>query len=357
MFESLLSSAPRYLSHLYRVYGLFGRGRAGARTMAGHRNRFYAEAWRDAAEQMHCSITPLGYNIFEISDGSRRIRVCRNDSPVDDSVTLAVAGNKVIVYRILDDLGIPVPRHLKFDLDHMAAARDFLAAAGGPVAVKPAFDTGAGAGVTVNVRDARSLMNAAAWARAFCPELIVEQQIDGDNYRLLYLDGELLDCVLRRPPVVTGDGQRSIRQLIAAENAQRLTAGTMRSQVLLTIDLDLRNTLRTQGLSLDSIPDKGSEIKLKQVVNDNRGDENETAVSLLSPSVVEAGRQILDTLGIRLGGVDIITRDPGVPLAETGGVVIDVNTTPGFYYHYFKCDGSFPVATHILRRILKNGAY
>ena len=40
----------------------------------------------------------------------------------------------------------------------------------------------------------------------------------------------------------------------------------------------------------------------------------------------------------------MITPDPSVPLAEAGGAVIEVNTTPGYYYHYYKREGRVPVA-------------
>jgi hypothetical protein len=50
--------------------------------------------------------------------------------------------------------------------------------------------------------------------------------------------------------------------------------------------------------------------------------------------------------------VDIITTDPTRPLAATGGVILEVNAPPNFYYHYHKRDGAVPVALHVLRRIL-----
>ena len=50
--------------------------------------------------------------------------------------------------------------------------------------------------------------------------------------------------------------------------------------------------------------------------------------------------------------MDIITPDPSAPLEEEGGVVLEVNAPPNFYYHYHKKDGAFPVAVHVLRRLL-----
>ena len=81
---------------------------------------------------------------------------------------------------------------------------------GRPCVVKPARRTAAGAGITTGVRTLPRLISALARAGAHCGEVIVEEEVGGDNLRLLYLDGELIDSVRRLPPVVRGDGISSI---------------------------------------------------------------------------------------------------------------------------------------------------
>jgi glutathione synthase/RimK-type ligase-like ATP-grasp enzyme len=90
---------------------------------------------------------------------------------------------------------------------------------------------------------------------------------------------------------------------------------------------------------------------VKTAVNENAADDNESATHLLCEEVVEAGARAAGAVGVRLAGVDVITVDPARPLADTGGVVLEVNTTPGFYYHYHKRGGEFPVALHVLKTI------
>jgi hypothetical protein len=57
--------------------------------------------------------------------------------------------------------------------------------------------------------------------------------------------------------------------------------------------------------------------------------------------------------GLRLAGVDVLTADPGVPLRQSGGVVLEVNSPPGYFWHYHKRDGACPVALHVLRALLQ----
>ena len=95
-------------------------------------------------------------------------------------------------------------------------------------------------------------------------------------YRLLFMDGELLDTVRRRPPRVTGDGRSTIRELIAAENAGRLDPAHPVSMPILRVDLDCLFTLEAAGLSLESVLPADTTIPVKTVTSQNRIEDNET---------------------------------------------------------------------------------
>ena len=83
-------------------------------------------------------------------------------------------------------------------------------------------------------------------------------------------------------------------------------------------------------------------------------DENVSVVTEASESMIAAGRQAAELIGARLAGVDIITRDLRQGLEEASGRIIEVNTAPGFYYHYFKQGGACRVAVPILKACLEN---
>jgi cyanophycin synthetase len=296
----------------------------------------------------------LADEILQITRGDFRTKVRGNGTAINDPVTLALAGNKPAVYRLLAEEGLPVPRHAMFSLDRMEPARQFLRQTAGTCVVKPARNTGAGQGVTTGVTTQRQLRRAAAAAAVYDRELIVEEQVAGANYRLLYLDGVLLDAVLRRPPAVVGDGRQTIRQLVVRANAQRLAGGLAVAQTLLAADDEMRRTLARQGLSLRSVLPAGQRVVVKTVINENAAAENEAATDLICPSVVSDGARAAACLGVRLAGLDVITEDPSQPLTESGGVILEVNTTPGFYYHYHRRGEIYPVALHVLHWLDKH---
>jgi cyanophycin synthetase len=350
-----------WLTHPLALRGLY----AGAllRAFLRHKNprrrqakdaltRFHEQMWRDAALELGATFKVLERSVWEIELDGARTRVFERLAEIDNPVTLEIAGNKPLTYQLLRDAGLPIPKFAAFSYKSPRAALEFLQEARGECVVKPASGTGGGRGVTTGIRTRWQLVNAAAAASVYGDDLLIEAHMEGDNYRLLYLDGELIDAFIRRPPTLIADGRTTLAEQIRAINVRRLAQGAELSQVQLTIDMDLHRTLARQGHTLRSIPPEGTMVKIKTVINENAAADNEAAMHLLCKEIVEAGRAAAGALRVRLAGVDVISRDPSRPLSETGGAILEVNTTPNYYYHYRKQGGCCPVALHVLRRLL-----
>ena len=168
---------------------------------------------------------------------------------------------------------------------------------------------------------------------------------------MLYLDGQLIDVVRRSSPRVVGDGRSTIAKLIAAENRRRIRARGSAGLTLLRIDLDCLFTLARTGLSLSSVPSSAAAVVVKTVTNQNAPCDNETVLELISEDVIAAGAAAVRAVGLRLAGVDLITTDPRRSLAETDGVIIEVNGNPGLHHHYHVAQPA--MATHVAVPVLR----
>jgi glutathione synthase/RimK-type ligase-like ATP-grasp enzyme len=102
------------------------------------------------------------------------------------------------------------------------------------------------------------------------------------------------------------------------------------------------------------VPPPGAMVAVKGVSSQNAFEENETVRDPPSSETIGAARAAVHAVGLRLGGVDLITPDLGIPLAEAGGVIIEVNGTPGLHYHYEVSEPARAeqVAIPILARLL-----
>jgi D-alanine-D-alanine ligase-like ATP-grasp enzyme len=349
----------RYGSQFLALWGYALRlkpklGRAGvqSRKAKRHRAQFYKDVWREAAGELGATFEELGDGSFKISRNSASTRVHNNYTPLDpaiDDITL----DKSLVHSILRSNGLPIPDHAEFSLNNLNKAYEFLAQHRICV-VKPAEGTGAGGGVTTGIETRSQLIKAAARAAGYSPRLLIEEHLEGDIIRLLYLDGMLLDAVKRGSPAVLGDGKSTISQLVQKLNVRRLNGGYEVAQVTLKYDFDMERTLARQSLSWRSVPANGQRVTLKTVINDNMADENESVVDEVSESVITGGRRAAELTGVRLVGVDVITPDIRKGLAEAGGKILEVNTAPGYHYHYFKRNGACRVAVPILKTCLEH---
>jgi D-alanine-D-alanine ligase-like ATP-grasp enzyme len=318
------------------------------------RTRRYVEMWREAAAAVGAEFSTLPGDFCEMRLGENRVRVWQQRVPLDNPVVQRLAGDKPVVSRLLSAEGLPVPDFREFCLGEIGSAVDFLRGGNRPCVVKPAEGTGGGTGVTTNVRTVWELFRAAAYASVYSTRLLIEEQIAGCSYRLLYLDGELLDAVRRRAPTVVGDGRSTVVELMEAENQRRAAQGGEAVIDLLAIDPDCRATLRRAGLSPRSVPEAGREVVVKTVSNSNHETENESVRHLLAPALVGQGARAARILGVRLAGVDVITENPALSLEEGKGAINEVNTCPALHFHYQVANRArrVPVAIPILRFLL-----
>jgi len=318
------------------------------------RFRFYEELWRKTAKTINKPIEDFGHGYFKIGDEKAATFVLEAKVQLDDHLSLRMAGNKPLVHKILSDGNFPVQDYCEYSMTSLQKAFDFMQKKGGSCVIKPAAGSGAGNGVVTKITDYKRLRKASLWAATFSQRLLIEEEIPGDSYRLLYLNGKFLDAVRRDPPHVTGDGKHTIAELMLQENADRLKGDTIKALSPLVVDYEAKLDLQKQGKKLSDRPAKGEKIRVKTVCNQNRYTENESITKTVHPSIIEAGERIADIFSLQLLGVDLITPDVTRPLKDVGGVINEINTNPGLHHHYLvkNPDADVDIAGSIIQFIL-----
>ena len=314
----------------------------------------YVDLWRHAAAAVSAEFVTLPGGLCEVHLGEHATRTWEQLVMLDDPVTLRIAGDKAVSHELLSRQGLPVPAYHPFSWTRLDGAAAFLREQGDACVVKPRYGTGGGAGVTTGVRTVTDLALAAAYAAMYGSDLLIERQVPGECYRLLYLDGVLLDAVRRHRPAVLGDGRSTIAQLIAAENRRRARIAQRAVVDWLPADLDCRWALRAAGWSLGSVPSAGQQVVVRGATRWGGESDNESVRAILGDALMAEGARAAAALGVRLAGVDVMTSDPRVELKAGGGVINEVNTTPGLHYHYQvrNREAMVPVAVPILRSLL-----
>lgn len=280
-----------------------------------------------AAHALGYPVYCLDGEILQVGQG-RRARWWRStltDSTPSLGVTLA--RDKVLANRWLAQAGISVPRHVevKSAAEAVAAARQL----GWPVVVKPA-DQDRGDGARANLQHDDLVASAFEHARRYSHRVLVEKHVEGCEYRLTVLNGELLWAHERVPATVMGDGSSTLQVLIDSVNAIRRVAlqSDPDGWQLIQMDADNLNYLQENDKSLDDVPSAGEVVRLQRVPAATTGGEGRGYFDTIHPDNRLLAERAARMLRLDIAGVDLIMPDITRSWREVGGAVTEVNAVP-----------------------------
>lgn len=250
-----------------------------------------------------------------------------------------LAGDKPLAKEVLARAGIPVPPGVV--VGNPREAVKALSVLGPTVVVKP-VDGNQGQGVSLNLSTPEEVKAAFALAATGGrKKVLVEKQIPGRHYRLLVVDGRLIAAAERLPARVTGDGRRTVRELVEETNRDPLRGeGHQRPLTWITIDAVALLVLARQGLTPDSVPEPGRVVVLRENANLSTGGTARDVSDEVHPDNAGLAVQAARIIGLDVAGVDLVTPDIALPLRGSGGAVIEVNAAPGLRMHLYPSEGS-----------------
>lgn len=240
--------------------------------------------------------------------------------------------------EVLGKAGISVPKgitaYTKTELEDAFEEIPF------PWVIKP-IDGNHGRGITANIRNKESALKAAKQAWKISDKIIIEEFIEGSDYRFLVINYKLIAVAKRTPACVRGDGQLTIRQLIAKEN-ENPDRGRGHEKVLTKIKIDYHTKalLKEAGLSLDDVLPLGMEIMLKKTANLSTGGTSTDVTDSVHPFNVFLAERIARLFQLDVCGIDIMAKDVSEPIQKGTGAVIEVNAGPGFRMHTHPSNGT-----------------
>jgi cyanophycin synthetase len=276
------------------------------------------------------SLVQLGY-------GKNQVRVRATMSEKTSSIAVDIAGNKDETKRLLTESAIPVAKGVT--ISELEQLNDAIEKVGFPLVFKP-LDGNHGKGATINVKTTEDALEAFEYAKTYSRKVIVESFITGYDFRVLVIDNKMVAAALRVPAHVTGNGQKTIQELIDKENEDP-KRGYGHENVLteIIVDRDTLDLLAKKDYTLDSIPPGGEIVYLKSTANLSTGGTSIDVTDLVHPQNIFISERIARIIGLDICGIDIMAQNLTQPLTENGGVVLEVNAAPGFRMHLAPNEG------------------
>lgn len=268
--------------------------------------------------------------IIEAGWGHHRRRAQHSVTDQTSRLASDIAYNKHLASTIMREAGAPTPvQHVPGSLSD---ARIMAQKLGYPVVVKPRSQD-KGTAVFANVGDEAALDEAYAEASRH-GRVIVESRLPGDSHRVLVINNTIIAVDRMVPGRVKGDGKRTIRALVEAENQARRVDKEREDLSEIWIASETPGLLARQGYALDSVLPTGETVTLRSAANLALGGTGENVSALIHPDNSAVILRAARAIGLDIAGVDFIIPDINRSYREVGGGICEINPIPGIHgYH------------------------
>lgn len=260
---------------------------------------------------------------FRLSLGGRSV-VCRESlSEMTSAIALQQCDDKSLTRSLLAQAGLDVPAQLvspskdealKFLKKHRR------------LVVKPAKGE-QGRGVFVDITSEEELLHAMDAAAIDGVDVLVEQFVQGEDLRIIVINGEVVAAAVRRPAEIIGTGSHTIRELIEMLSRRRSSATGGESSI--PLDAETERCIHVEGFSFDDIIEEGRKLRVRKTANLHTGGTIHDVTSSLHPQLAEAAVSAARVLGIPVTGLDFLV--PSVEGPEY--TIIEANERPGLANH------------------------
>lgn len=312
------------------------------------------QALVDEAERRNIPWRRLDQNsLIQLGYGKNLKRIEATITSQTSAIGVDISSDKQLTKELLRAAGIPVPRGtvVESEDEALTAFHDL----GERVVVKP-LDGNQGKGVSLNVQTPDELRAAYAAALEHSDQIIVEEVYQGRDYRVMVVNGRMVAASEKVAARVIGDGEHTIQELIELAN-QDPQRGESHSMPLSRIVYDsvVEACLHKAGMALESVPEAGQEIPLRESANLSTGGEAHDVTDQVHPGIARLCERASRLIGLDVCGLDLIVPDISEP-PQRGGIV-EVNAAPGIRMHHFPSEGqSRNVAEAVIDMLFPDGA-
>jgi len=294
-------------------------------------------------------------SLIQLGQGARRKLLRASITGDTSQIAVQTAGDKALTKAVLAAVGVPTPRGAVVRTADQAVAE--AARLGGAVVLKP-LDGNHGRGVNVGLRTPDAVRWGFEQAVKHSRRVVVEEQYEGHDHRILVVGGKVVAVAQRIPAQVVGDGASTIAALIDKTNADpRRGVGHEQVMTRIVVDDHVREMLERVSLDLNDRPSRGQVVVLRATANLSTGGTAIDRTDDIHPDNASIARRAALTIGLDVAGIDFIAPDISRSVRETGGGIVEVNAAPGFRMHLEPSEGQpRDVAKAVIAHLYPSGS-
>jgi len=294
-------------------------------------------------------------SLVQLGHGKYQQRIQATVTGRTPHIAVELASDKEETNRILAGLGLPVPQQEMVQSEGQAVRGAHRV--GFPVVVKP-YNGNHGRGISIRLTTDEEVAHAFTVAREHSRSVIVESFLEGDDHRLLVVNGQLVAATRRTPGHVVGDGEHTVAELIDVVNLDpRRGVGHEKVLTRLELDAQAQKMLARAELTAQSVPAKGQAVYLRSTANLSTGGTATDVTDIIHPDNREMAERAVVAIGLDVGGVDFLSKNIAESYRQIGGGICEVNAAPGFRMHVAPSEGTArDVAVPVIEMLFPPGS-
>ena len=285
----------------------------------------YLSYYIESADELGVKYEILRKGVARFEHKDKHWYIVKPVTPLVNTPSKILASRKHLATSILEKANLSVP--IQKEVQNAQEAKDFFNKHK-EIVIKPKQSLG-GKGVSIKPKyeEIQGSFNRAYEKDKSKDEIKVlcEEYFSGVNVRLLTLSNNVIGAVKRGAPEITGDGGKTIKEILQEENQNR----SKTTQI--PIDEETEKVLKDQKFDLNSIPKNNAIVYIRYSTNLAQGGNTEECSEQIHPYYKEIAVKAIKELDMELGGVDLIVKDITKPDEY---IINEINHNPGLKMHY-----------------------
>ncbi|AEG18129.1 bifunctional glutamate--cysteine ligase GshA/glutathione synthetase GshB [Methanobacterium paludis] len=258
----------------------------------------------------------------------------------DTYVAPLIMENKEVTKIVLKEHGINVPKSITVN-DVNEAVKKYSDFVGKDIVIKPK-STNFGQGILIlkELKSQEDYRSAVTQALKYDSSIMIEEFIQGKEYRFLVIGDEVVAVMHRVPANVVGDGVHSIRELVDKKNKSPLRGkGHVTPLEKISIGIVEKNYIASQKKDIFYVPQNGEIVYLRENSNISTGGDSIDCTDEMSKQYKIIAVNSAKAVGAKICGADMIIRDVKAKPDKKNHSIIELNFNPVLYAHNFPFKG------------------
>ncbi len=271
-------------------------------------------------------------NLFYVKWNNKEILFKSTDFGWNSALWYKLCDDKELTYKILDRYNLPIAKsEYIWKADFIDFEEKNISKLNFPLIVKP-VDEWHWNWVLMWISSFKELKNALDKSFEIYNDMIIQEQVSGDEIRVLVIKWKIIAAIHRVPAFVVWDWINNISKLIDIENNTNPLRWEWydNSLAYIKIDTELLWYISKNNLDLGYIAKNWEKIQLRWNSNLWTGWIPIDVTDLISDNIKSVAINATKALWMEICWVDVLTSDFKKDLSDTGWIILECNATPWF---------------------------